>query len=251
MARTRAIKPGFFKNEDLAECSPHARLLFAGLWTLADREGRLEDRPRRIGGEIFPYEQLDIDALLSELAARQFILRYTSGDFQCIQVCKFGTHQTPHVKEADSTLPAPDGYETSTVLAPDKSDTSTPRIPSPVNRKPSPVPLAVPTALLPMHRILVLQPGYRPTVAFFDKVTEKYGRIDLEEEAIKACDWLSRNRGRACTTAFMLNWLDKASARVTPATRANGTPPRRDWKPPDFTPTTAPPSLKERIVQPS
>ena len=36
MARTRSIKPSFFKNEYLAECEPMARLLFVGLWTLAD-----------------------------------------------------------------------------------------------------------------------------------------------------------------------------------------------------------------------
>ena len=39
MSRSRNIKPGFFKNEHLAECQPLARLLFIGLWTLADREG--------------------------------------------------------------------------------------------------------------------------------------------------------------------------------------------------------------------
>ena len=52
MARARNIKPGFFKNEDLAECSPWARLCFAGLWTLADREGRLEDRANVIQDEL-------------------------------------------------------------------------------------------------------------------------------------------------------------------------------------------------------
>ena len=31
MARLRTIKPAFFTNEQLAECSPYARLLYAGL----------------------------------------------------------------------------------------------------------------------------------------------------------------------------------------------------------------------------
>ena len=43
--RTRLLKPGFFMNEELARLPVRARLLFAGLWCLADREGRLEDRP--------------------------------------------------------------------------------------------------------------------------------------------------------------------------------------------------------------
>ena len=48
MARSRNIKPGFFKNEDLLDLPYEYRLLFVGLWTLADREGYLEDRPKRI-----------------------------------------------------------------------------------------------------------------------------------------------------------------------------------------------------------
>jgi len=39
MARSRNIKPGFFKNDHLVELPFEYRLLFAGLWTLADREG--------------------------------------------------------------------------------------------------------------------------------------------------------------------------------------------------------------------
>lgn len=48
MARSRNIKPGFFTNEVLADMPALVRLLFAGLWTIADRDGRLEDRARRL-----------------------------------------------------------------------------------------------------------------------------------------------------------------------------------------------------------
>ena len=48
MSRARNIKPAFFKNELLAELDAFDRLLFIGLWCLADREGRTEDRPKRI-----------------------------------------------------------------------------------------------------------------------------------------------------------------------------------------------------------
>lgn len=47
MARARNIKPGFFINEDLVELPFSTRLLFAGLWIIADREGRLGERDRR------------------------------------------------------------------------------------------------------------------------------------------------------------------------------------------------------------
>src|SRR5262245_30051913 len=62
LARIRSIKPGFFRNEDLAAFPFQHRLLFAGLWLLADREGRLEDRPKRIHADLFPYDPaLDVE----------------------------------------------------------------------------------------------------------------------------------------------------------------------------------------------
>ena len=107
MARARNIKPGFFENEDLADCGLEAMLLFAGLWTLADREGRLEDRPRRIKAKLFAYFDLDVDAALDALAARGFVQRYTCDESPYIQVTNFGKHQSPHIKETPSTIPAP------------------------------------------------------------------------------------------------------------------------------------------------
>lgn len=107
MARARNIKPGFFKNEDLAECSPWARLCFAGLWTLADREGRLEDRPKRIKGELFAFDSVEVEPLLRDLEARGFILRYVVDGRALMQIVAFLKHQTPHHREPESDLPPP------------------------------------------------------------------------------------------------------------------------------------------------
>ncbi len=107
MARARNIKPGFYKNEDLAECSVWARLIFPGLWMLADREGRLEDRPKRIKGELLPFDSQEVEPLLRELAARSFILRYEINGVRYIQISKFADHQTPHYTEKASVIPGP------------------------------------------------------------------------------------------------------------------------------------------------
>jgi len=106
MARSRNIKPGFFKNEFLAQCSPYARLLFAGLWLLADRRGRLEDRPLKIKGELFPFESVEVNELLQELAEStgDFITRYTVNGQALIQIENFHKHQKPHKNEVESTL---------------------------------------------------------------------------------------------------------------------------------------------------
>jgi len=113
MARARNIKPGFYKNEDLAECSVWARLIFPGLWMLADREGRLEDRPKRIKGELLPFDSQDVDPLLDELQARGFLVRYKNSDGSFIQISKFSTHQTPHYSEKPSVIKPPPLQENS------------------------------------------------------------------------------------------------------------------------------------------
>lgn len=112
MARARNVKPGLFKNELLAEIEPMGRLLFIGLWTLADRDGRLEDRPKRIKGELFPYDNCEADSLLSELAKHGFILRYEVAGNKYIQIVNFKKHQNPHIKESESTIPAPGQHHT-------------------------------------------------------------------------------------------------------------------------------------------
>jgi len=106
MARARNIKPAFFRNADLAELSIEARLLFIGLWTLADREGRLEDRPKQIKMEIFPADNLDCESLVQSIADAGMIARYEHGGKRFLQIVNFVKHQNPHRDERPSTIPA-------------------------------------------------------------------------------------------------------------------------------------------------
>lgn len=114
MARIRTIKPEFFKNEELAELPFEYRLLFEGLWCLADRRGRLEDRPKRIKADVFPYDNVDVDTGLDALQARGFIERYEHENVRYLQVKNFEKHQNCNVKESDSTIPAPCQHSAST-----------------------------------------------------------------------------------------------------------------------------------------
>jgi hypothetical protein len=107
VSRARNIKPGFFDNELLAECSPLARLLFIGLWCEADREGRLEDRPKRIKARCLPYDEAECETLLTELSDRNFIVRYSAEGSDYIAVSGFVKHQNPHQREVPSVIPAP------------------------------------------------------------------------------------------------------------------------------------------------
>lgn len=105
MPRARNIKPGFFTNEQLVELPMSTRLLFIGLWTLADREGRLEDRPRRIKMHVFPTDSIDVDAGIDELGAAGFLERYIIEGSAYIQITNFHKHQNPHHRERESSIP--------------------------------------------------------------------------------------------------------------------------------------------------
>lgn len=120
MARARNLKPGFFKNEELAECQPLARLLFAGLWCLADREGRLEDRPKRIRAEVLPYDDGSVDDLLQELHRAGFILRYEAAEQRFIQVVNSASTKIP----TSRNRPAPYQHQTCPVQARCKPQTN-------------------------------------------------------------------------------------------------------------------------------
>lgn len=106
MARARNIKPSLFKNEVLGVADPLLTILFTSLWCLADKRGRLEDRPLRIKAETFPYrEGIDINGYLTELSRLEFIQRYVTDGIAVIQIINFEKHQNPHHTEKESELP--------------------------------------------------------------------------------------------------------------------------------------------------
>jgi hypothetical protein len=110
LPRIRSLKIGFFTNEQLGQLSPWHRLLFAGLWLLADREGRLEDRPKRIRATLFPYDRdLDIDPMLAALSELGFVRRYTIHDNKYLDIPSFTRHQLIGREEQGSEIPGPDG----------------------------------------------------------------------------------------------------------------------------------------------
>ena len=134
MARTRNIKPAFFDNDILGGLDPLTRLLFIGLWCIADREGRLEDRPLRIKKTLLGYDDVtaeEANGMLQQLAESGFITRYTVDDTAYIQIDNFSKHQNPNMKEKESEIPPPPGcreqetpnkHSESTVPAPNKNE---------------------------------------------------------------------------------------------------------------------------------
>lgn len=101
MARARNIKPGFFTNEQLADQSPLGRLLFIGLWTIADFKGELEWKERTIKVQILPFDDCDIKKLAINLDKSGLIRFYSRGDQIYINIPNFTKHQNPHKNERE------------------------------------------------------------------------------------------------------------------------------------------------------
>lgn len=173
MARSRNIKPSFFTNDTLAECPALARILFAGLWTIADREGRLEDRPKKIRAEVLPYDEFDCDSYLNLLADKGFIIRYKSSENQYIQIVNFQKHQNPHVKEAESTIPAPDKNSSSNSL--NRNEPGLNPLTDSLN--------LIPLTLKPEPRALSVP---NPFAVWYEKYPHKIGRAAAEKSFWKA-----------------------------------------------------------------
>ena len=107
--RIRTVKPDFFLSETLGELTPLHRILFEGLWCYADREGRLEDRPRYLKTVILPYDKTDVDRLLQDLCEHpaRFIIRYQAEGRRYIVVTGFKDHQALNHREPESCIPEP------------------------------------------------------------------------------------------------------------------------------------------------
>lgn len=111
MSRIRAIKPQFFRHEDLFDLEVRTglplRLAFIGLWTVCDREGRFAWRPRSLKVEVLPFDDVDFAAVLAALEQGGFIRRYQAGDQLLGWVPSFARHQIVNQKEPRSVLPPP------------------------------------------------------------------------------------------------------------------------------------------------
>lgn len=133
--RARNLKPSIFKNELLATSDPLYTVIFEGLWCLADREGRLEDRPRKIHFEVNAGRAFEgTETALKWLTENGFLLRYEVNRDRFIQIVNFGKHQYPHVKEPQSTIPAPDKTGVGTVPARLNPSSLNPESPIPLTR---------------------------------------------------------------------------------------------------------------------
>jgi hypothetical protein len=253
MARTRSIKPSFFKNEYLAECEPMARLLFVGLWTLADSQGRMEFRPLRIKAELFPYENCDILGLLKQLADKGFVRAYESGDVRVLEIPTFGDHQRCHPDERDEGLPPLD-ESAETIVFPERN--AKPGNPTMEPGNPPASCAFNPLILLPSSSTAPSTPKRRCSkpadplrwsaesgwegITDADRAewSQAYPAADLPVELAKSTQWLKANPKKArksnwrrwLTTVWLSKCQDRGGTHREPGRRPDDKPPPKVWK---------------------
>lgn len=246
MARARNLKPDFFVNERLGECHPLARILFAGLWTIADREGRLEDRPKRIKVSLLPYDECDTDELLEQLAQHGLIVRYEAGGRKCICIPGFLRHQNPHKQEKPSELPEWDGSSpvfsgqvrnktgsapaSSLFPLPSSLDPESPFLNPPSLEEEASasscseahVVRSEPNVPNPLEPVVLEFPvkgnPSKPTWSFVQSHLERLERafpdLDIVSQAKQALEWTFANPGKQKTASgmpkFLLGWMQTA-----------------------------------------
>lgn len=81
MARKRMIDPNIWQSEDFGKLSTLAKIVFIGLFSLADDEGRGRCNPVYLKSTLFPYEEnirsADIDKTLSEISSNMSVVLYS------------------------------------------------------------------------------------------------------------------------------------------------------------------------------
>ncbi|MGQ4661317.1 hypothetical protein [Lysobacter sp. F6437] len=110
MARIRSIKPEFWTSEQIAECSPNARLLFIGLWTFSDDNGIHPASIPRLKMEIFPaddFSRADVAAMVEELVRNRLLREYVVQGEQFWQITGWNLHQK--IDQPTFKHPLPDG----------------------------------------------------------------------------------------------------------------------------------------------
>ncbi|WP_413535042.1 hypothetical protein [Rahnella inusitata] len=111
MARIRTVKPEFWTDEKVVECSFEARLMFIGMFNFADDKGNLARSPKRIKMQIFPADMIDCEPLIKELTVTGLIAEYSVSGVEYIHIKGFTKHQKINRPSA-TTIPTPaDGNE--------------------------------------------------------------------------------------------------------------------------------------------
>ena len=113
MTKRRMIHDCLWKSEGLAELTIRQRLLWVGLITTADDQGRGKAHPSLIRSTIFPFDTLtniEIENDLQAIADEEMVILYIVKGKSYYQILNWWEYQQPQWAYP-SEYPAPDGWQ--------------------------------------------------------------------------------------------------------------------------------------------
>lgn len=232
MARARNIKPALFDNDQLAEIEPLGRLLFIGLWTIADYKGDLVYREKRIKAQLLPYDNCDIKNIMINLDKSGFVRFYSDGKQMYLNITNFSKHQNPHKNEREKGSAVPAYTEsmsqavdlTTLTINRDKNGTSPDN--NETNRADS---LSlIPDSLSPITDSLAETPAVDKSPKFNFK--QEFLNLGVDENLLT--DWLAVRKKKKATntkTAFKKLMTEIGKANISPS-EAIRISTEKDWK---------------------
>lgn len=234
MPRKRMIDPSIWTDENFGELSERGRLLFIGLFSMADDEGRGEASAKVLKSKIFPYDEglriADVSKTLKEIGSKMSVDFYARNGREYYALRNWKTWQKVE-KPTPSRIPAPiDGGKGEHYTFGDNSP-NTPRIlpecsttvPRPIEQNrieeeknrsiyassetPTPENVVV-------NLILNNGKNFGVTQGTIDELAPLYPAVDVEQELRKMQGWLLGNPRHRKTAngimRFVTAWLGRA-----------------------------------------
>lgn len=214
MARIRTIKPEFFTSEDIVSLTPLARLFYVSLWCEADREGRLEWKPKTFKLRYLPGDDCSVDALGQELIDIGLVRLYEVDGKVYAEIPSFTKHQIINNRESESQIPARVHHASNTrkprVLAEGKGregkegDSAEPPSDSPPPSAPPAVVVEIP---------LVDKTEFPVTQDMVDEWAQTFPAVDVVAALRRMRTWCTANPAQKKTArgvqSFVVRWLSK------------------------------------------
>lgn len=211
MARIRTIKPEFFTSEDIVSRSALARILYIGLWCEADREGRMEWKPKTFKLRYLPGDQCDVEILAQELTDAKMLILYEVDGVLYAEIPSFTKHQVINNRESESQIPA---------RVKDASGTRAPRVKAEgkegrkgkegtVDDDDAPDLAPLPVALIP----LIDGSDFEVFASKAEEWRMAYPAVDVAQKLQAIRQWCianpSRRKTRRGAESFIVTWLSK------------------------------------------
>lgn len=236
MARIRSIKPQFWTSEQIAECSPNARLTFIGMWNFCDDYGVHPASPARLKMEVFPadaFTKEDISSWMQELISQGLVIEYEAGN--ALYWLVTGWHKHQKIDSPTGQYPMPDGNigakirRTPAERSPNDTGTSADHSPLEKEKekeKEKEIASSATADKADAHKtsrkIALTDDEFISSL----EANPAYNGIDVRREYGKMCAWLAspRGKGKFPTRQRFLNWLNRCDPTMATNTDDNYDP---------------------------